>query len=280
MINVFEYTDFRKYLSDFYWLKKQRQPTFSYRIIANKVGFKSTGHFTKIIQGKANISLALGLRFADFLSLTKRQSEYFQLMVLYNQAKNHEDKKKFFERMMMFKEARVRTVDLDHYEFYDKWYYTVIREIIGLYPYKNNYKRLASLVEPPISADEARKAIELLEKLDMIRKDENGRYIQTEPLIKNDYTVPSVAVNNFILSMLDKAREALDRYPRDQRMLSSTTITISDATFRKIQEEIREFRNRIMTLAARDKDSCRSYNFNFQVFPVTKIIPTDIRNED
>lgn len=279
MINVFEYTDFRKFLSDFYLQKKSRQPTFSYRIIANKVGFKSTGHFTKIIQGKANISLALGLKFADFLSLTKRQAEYFQLLVLYNQAKSHEEKKKYFEKMMMFKESKVRTVDSDHYQFYDKWYYTVIREIIGIYPFRGNYKKLGALVEPSISADEAKRAIELLERLNLIRRIENGDYVQTEPLLKNDHTAPSVAVNNFILSMLDKAREALDRYARDERMLSSTTITISEHTYRKIREEVREFRTRIMTLAAQDSKSCRSYNFNFQVFPVTKTIPTDIVNE-
>lgn len=280
MINIFDYTDFRKYLNDFYIAKKNIQPSFSYRIIAQKVGFKSAGHFTKIIQGKTNISLALCQRFVEFLSLNKRQSDYFQIMVLYNQAKSHDEKRKHFEKMMSFKESTVQVMDSSHYEFYDKWYYTVIREVIGSYPFRGDYKQLASLVEPSISPEEARKAVLLLEKLQLICKGEDGIYSQTVPLLQNDYTVPSVAINNFVLSMLDMAKESLDRFPRDKRMLSSTTITISEQTFQKIQKEIIDFRARIMNLAAQDKNPQRSYNFNFQVFPVTKTFNMENGNEN
>ena len=45
MKSVFEYSDYRKFLLDYYSEKKAANRNFSHRFIANRVGFKSGGHF-------------------------------------------------------------------------------------------------------------------------------------------------------------------------------------------------------------------------------------------
>lgn len=53
MPNILEYTDYRIYLRDFHAVEKARDPSISHRSIARQVGFRSSGFFSQILQGKA-----------------------------------------------------------------------------------------------------------------------------------------------------------------------------------------------------------------------------------
>jgi uncharacterized protein (TIGR02147 family) len=267
---IFDYTDYRLFMADFYAEKKAANAHFSYRYMAQNVGFKSAGHFTKIIQGKANISVELALRFAEFFKFNKKQTDYFQHMVLYNQAKNHRDKRRYFEKILSFKEAKIFSIDAPHYEFYEKWYYTVVRELLAFLPFKDDFNELAAQIDPPITETEARKAIEVLERLGLIIKDSKGFFKQAEPIVMAGREAGSLAIDNFILNNLDLARQAIDRFPKNERKLSATTLTISPEVYSKIIDELREFRERILMLARQDAEPSRTYQFNFQVFPVSK----------
>jgi uncharacterized protein (TIGR02147 family) len=273
MKSIFDYSDYRAYLADFYQENKAQNPGFSYRFMAQHVGFKSAGHFTKIIQGKANISVSLALRFAEFFKFNKKQTEYFQSLVLYNQAKNHQDKRRYFEKMLTFKNAKIITVNGSQYEFFEKWYYTVVRETLAVVPIKDNFAELAARIVPAITEKEAKKAIDVLERLGFVVRDNDGYYRQANPLLMADRDTASLAVDNFILSNIDLARQSIDRFPKKERKLAATTLTISKTTYDKIVNELFEFRRHILTLAEQDQHPERTYQFNFQVFPVSAAAP-------
>lgn len=71
MIDIYQYTDYRKYLREYYEAKRATDKQFTHRHIAQIVGFKSTGTFAQILQGKTNISPQTLERFVLFLSLEK-----------------------------------------------------------------------------------------------------------------------------------------------------------------------------------------------------------------
>ena len=54
-INIYEYSDYRKFLQDFYELEKSLDPTFSYRAFAAAVDIDAS-LLVKILQGKRHIS--------------------------------------------------------------------------------------------------------------------------------------------------------------------------------------------------------------------------------
>lgn len=274
MITVFSYTDFRKFLADFIVYKKASNPRFSNRMLATRAGF-TPGHLTRILQGRTRISLDLALKLAEFCKMTKRQTEYFQHLIRYNQADNHEEKRKFFEKMLSYRESSIRVVEADQYEYYDKWYYSAIRSVLGYYRFNGNFAELGSMIVPAISAEEAQKAIQLLTRLSMIRKEPSGEWSVSEPLIRNTEESSTLAINNFVIASLDLARRAIDRFPRNERTLSSTTIAISYESYDKIKDDVRDLRRRIMELAANDPAPQRSYMLNFQLFPIAQ--PTPIR---
>jgi len=99
MNSVFEYTDYRKFLADFYSFKKSANKSFSHRFVQEKIGFKSAGHFSQILSGRANISLIYIEKIVEFLKLNKKEASYFQNMVMFNQSKIHEEKRRYFEKI-------------------------------------------------------------------------------------------------------------------------------------------------------------------------------------
>ena len=270
-MDIFLYTDFRKYLYDFYEAEKKRNPHFSHRYIAQKVGFSSSGFFSKIIQGKTNISNELALRFADFLKLKKNEADYFGLLVLFNQAKSHADKKRWFEKIVAFSKSKVKIVEVSQYKFFEKWYYVAIRELMAFFPFRGDYKQLAKMMDPPISPSQAKKAVRLLEHLDLIKKDENGVYSLSDVLISTGYDAKTLAINNFQLATLDLAKESIDRFTKEERDISTLTLSFSKEIYETIHERLKGFRREILELVKNDPGRVdKVYQVNFQIFPLSR----------
>jgi uncharacterized protein (TIGR02147 family) len=270
MIDLYAYTDYRKYLRDYYEAKRASQKEFTHRHIAQAIGFKSTGTFAQILQGKTNISPQTLARFAEFLGLKKNEGLYFELLVLFNQSKGHSEKKRYFEKIISFPKSNLKHVDATQYAFYEKWYYSVIREVLAFHPFVDDYRELARLLEPPIATAEAQKAIKLLEELKLIRKNENGVYEKSDPVITSGYDTRSLAVNQFIIETLDLAKGALDNLPREERSLSALTLSLPEDGYAMVEEKIKVFRRELLELARSCTDPKRVIQVNFQIFPVTR----------
>ena len=270
MISVFDYTDFRKFLRDKFAEAKVCDKSFTYRRLAAIAGFKSAGFFTQVLQGTTNLSDRMIPRIARAFDLHKREATYFAWMVRYNQTSSHEDKKYFFVRMAAFKKARVRTVDPESYDFYDKWYYSAIRAVIHYHPFDGtDFKALARMVVPSITPAEARRAVGVLELLGFIAKGAGGIYVLTDKHITTGLETESVVINNFVINTLDIAKDSFYRFPKDKRNFSALTVSVSGEGYGKIVEQCVEFRKAIVEIVKGDKNIDRVYQVNLQVFPLT-----------
>ncbi len=272
MVDIFEYIEYRKLLRDLYNERREENPHFSYRYIALKVGFSSAGFFANIIQGKRNISPEFIFGFARVFKLKKAETEYFELLVNFDQAKNHEQKKYYFEKILSSKRSKIKVTDKQHYEFYSKWYYTAVREVLDIFKFNGeDYGELAKMVSPPITAVEAKKAVELLLGMGFIRKNKDGYFEQVDPFITTGYEAPLVATTNFLMSTLDLAKQAIDRYPRDRRSISALSFSVSSDGYKAIDERLKTFRREILEIAKADKNRDRIYHVNFQIFPLSRL---------
>lgn len=269
MVNIFDYYDYRKYLRDIYEAKHLQDPKFSYRYIKDKTGV-DPGFLVKVFNGRKNLTEVVIPKFIILLKLNKRQSEYFTNLVLYGRAKSDYLKKTYFEKLLSFKQPGIRKVESDAYELYTKWYYTAIRELISVYPFSGNYEELANLLVPSIKTAEARKAIELLERLGFIEKGENGVYHQKNRFITTGEECMALAVKSFQKDTIQLAFEALDRIPKEMRDISTITVTLSAESFMKLKEKIAEFRLELLKIADAENSATGVYHVNFQLFPVSK----------
>jgi|WetSurMetagenome_2_1015567.scaffolds.fasta_scaffold54806_3 uncharacterized protein (TIGR02147 family) len=269
MISLFDYTDFRKYLTDYYEDRKKENSRFSYRYLTAQGGI-NPGNFAKMLKGERNLTLAATIKLARALKLNKRERDYFQAMVLFCQAENHEEKKRCFEELMTFKESSVRIIGANQYRFYDKWYYTAVREALAFFPLNDsNFAALGKCIIPCISEKQVAQSVALLLDLKLVEKTGQGAYRRTDSLISTGNDIRSLTLNNFVINTMRLAEQAISKGRKDTN-LSSVTFSVANRDFEAIQEEVRKCRRRIMEIAKESAIPDRVYQFNVQLFPLTQ----------
>lgn len=268
MPEIFHYSDYRKFLHDWFEEKKRENRAVSLRMIARLVGYKAPSYLSMIISGKINMSVDMCLKFCAFMKLTKKRYDYFQNMVLYGNASSHEEQKQYFDKMRTFKEASVYIVDAAQYRYYEKWYHSAIRALLEFFPLRDDYETIGRMLIPHIRKEDVCEALELLKELKMVAPDENGFYRPVNNVISTGYDASGIAINTFLMNSLHLSETALGRFKRDERNYSSLTLGISEKGFADIRQELREFRRRVLKIAE-DDIADRIYQLSFQFFPLS-----------
>ena len=272
MINIYEYTDYRQYLQDYYAERKAKNPTFSYEVFARKAGFKSKGFLHHILSGKRNLSKNAMFSIASAMQLDEKAFSFFQTMVTFNQAKNPAEKAFFFKKLMEGSpKSAAKQLQEDSYEFYSQWYYNTIRELITLIRFKEDYAFLGSLLNPPISASQAKKAVHLLLQLGLVEKTRTG-YRPSHKAITTGDEAQALATRDFHGQNMELATQAMDTSDQADRDLSCLIVALPESGFEVLKTEIQAFRKRLMRMADAMTDPNRVYHINFQFFPTSKVM--------
>ncbi len=278
MPDIYEYLDYRAFLRDWFAGMQAATPAYSYRLAAKRIGC-NPAFFIRVLQGKKNVSSEMAFRIAGVLKLNRRAIEYFDLLVQSSRADSQAETKFLMERIGAFRNSKIATLDAARYEFFSKWYYSAIREVLEFHPFHGNYTQLARLVVPAIKPSEAKRAVEVLLQLDLIRKEPSGAYHRTEAVVTTGEGWKSQAIVEYQLDTLDLAKEALVRIPPEARNISTLTLCLSDPTYLAIIEKLKAFRRETLELAKNDPEPDKVCQFNFQLFPLThwetKHAPTD-----
>jgi uncharacterized protein (TIGR02147 family) len=269
-MNLFNYTDFRSFLSDYYALRKKQDPRFSHRFFSMKAGIRSSGFFSDVLKGRRNLTTNLIMKFGEALKLKPVERDYFESLVRFSQAKTLAEKNRYYEKMLSFRNIKAEVLGKHQYEFYSKWYYSAVRELINFIRFRDDFAGLAKKLNPPVTPSQAKKAVRILEKLGLIRKGAEGVYHQTSAIITTGKEFRSLNVANFQKATMDLAGEAIERHPRENRDISTLTVTLSEKSFQTAREEIEALRKKILSMARAEQKPDRVYQVNFQLFPLSK----------
>ena len=266
--NIFEYYDYRQYLRDLVTYERKRCPVFSNRYIVQKAGLKSPTALKHVIDGRRNMSLETANRFATALKIEGIKRHYFLTLVLFNQTSSIAEREKYLNELFELKKADDPSrLDEECYDVLSKWYNLAIREIVELPDYKNSAKWIARVITPQITIQEAATALDLLKKLGLIKK-VDGHLRPVDKILISDERVRSVKAVEFHRQMIKLGAEALTRFESCEREISGTTIRIASKDVENIKLLLKEFRRKILNLAANSPLADQVYQLNFQFFPL------------
>ncbi len=271
MPTLYNYLDYRLFLKDFYEENKKRSSFFSYRYIGTKVGIDA-GNIVKILQGKRHLSKKLVENFIQFCKFTPKEAEYFKTLVNFNRAKTEKENKQLFEKLISLKDVNPIKVRADQYEFYQKWYYTAIAGLLYYYDFRGDYKALANKLTPAVTVKQAKEGIKLLERLQFISKNEDGRYVLTKNFVSTGEEWHSMAIQSYQEETIKLALDSLENHTKDIRDISTVSITVSREDLKEIKELTREYRKSVLRVIDESdipKDSV--YQLNIQLFPLTQV---------
>jgi uncharacterized protein (TIGR02147 family) len=160
MASIFDYSDYRQFLKEYYESHKALNPAFSYRYLAQKAGVNSAPFFKFILEGKRNLTKATILKTCIALKLNDREAEYFENLVFFNQAKTVAEKNHFFARLVEKQRHRnVAKIKEHQLEYFSEWYHCIVRELVCLQDFNDDYARLARRLFPVITPREAEKSV-------------------------------------------------------------------------------------------------------------------------
>ena len=269
--NIYLYLDYRKYLSDYYRAAKKTDKTFTYRSFSEKSGVKAPNFLQWLIEGKRNLAVTTIPRVAAALNLSADEAKYFQVLVLFCQAKTLDEKNHLLSRLRMLRRPiNAALLDEKKIDHYSAWYNEAIRELLRYYRFnpseKYAFRRLGKQLCPAVSEKQARQAVRQMLDLGLLKKETDGTITQADQFISTGDEVNSFMVRQFHQSMIRLAGEAQDRFSKERRDVSGLTMSISDNCFSVIKQEIQVFRKRIMDLVRLDSDPCNVYHLNFLFF--------------
>ncbi len=268
--SIFDYTDYRRYLREYYAWAKSHERGFSHRAFMAKTGMSGPNYFKRVMEGVHNLTDNSIPKFASALGLTESEANYFKYLVYFNQAETLEEKDRFFGILMDLKTPHSHyQLEKAQYEYYQDWFNIAIREMLAFLPYKDNAAEMGKRLAPPVPPKKVKKAIELLEGLGLIEKGEDGAYRAASKFILTDPDVQSLFVPKFHQTMTRMAGEAITRFTKDERYFSSSTVSMSERTYKDIIELIRATRKEVLRKVGEDQEPERVYHLNMQLFPLT-----------
>ncbi|MBR3071466.1 TIGR02147 family protein [Fibrobacter sp.] len=269
MKEIVEYTDYRKFIQDYYDERK-RSSAFTWRDFARDAGFSSAVYLKYVCEGKKNLSVNAAGSVAAAMGLVGFEQTYFVLMVSYAHAKGDEAKRAAFEdRCALARAHKVRVLGNEEFDYFKSWKNPVLRELAPHMPGAKPLE-IAHVCKQKISAAEVSETLDFLVKSGLLKKDKSGNYSQTDKsLSMGPVDAVPVAARDMQRQMGEFAVQALD-LPLSERDMSGVTMGITRQAYERIRKEIADFRRRVVAIASEDDETEQVYRLNLQFFPLSE----------
>jgi uncharacterized protein (TIGR02147 family) len=268
--NLYAFADYRRYLAAYYDYAKAEQYGFSFRVFSRRAKIRSSNYLRLVIDGERNLTREMAGRFAEACELAGSAREFFCELVEYCQAKTTQERSRMYERLARHRPFReARRLESAQAEYHSHWYLPAIRELVRRPDFVDDPKWIGKQLWPHITALQAKRALELLAELGLLQRDAQGRLVQTSEIITTGPGPLGHHIFNYHHMMLERAAEALDALPREQRDLSCLTLCVSEEKLEELKQRVRAFRQELLRTAELDNRPERVVQINFQVFPLS-----------
>ena len=273
--SVWEYTDYRAWLTDTYHARKAVHRWFSYGVLAQRAGFKARDFLLRVMRGERCLSTESATRLAAALDLPRREQDYFRALVAYNQARTDPEREVAWGKVqhLLAKSRNAsapRLLTGIHREILGQWHHLAIRSLLEMRPDPGDWDTLGKRLQPPKTAAAVRRSVELLERGGLVEKLSDGLWHATEKSVTTPAEVGMPALRTFHRDCLQLAGAAIEETPPDRRNITGITMGISERTYRVLCDRLTELRLELARLAEADEEADRVYQLTLALFPLSR----------
>lgn len=246
---------FRNHLQQEFMARSGRNPSYSLRAFALQIGM-SHATLSTMISGKRKITKTAALKIAKSLGLSPNEMNQ---LIGEDSSKSNQNSIPYF------------ILQNDAFSLISEWYYDAILELSLIKNIKIDSEVISKSLG--ITKIQAKLALETLERLDLLAKNENEEYViqhqNTTNILDKDFT--TTAQKKYQHSILEKSIEALGSIDRKERDHTSTTMAINKNDLPKVKELIQKFRYDLNNYLQRDNVKLNEvYQLQVSFFPVSQ----------
>lgn len=274
------YTDFRKYLKDFYNYKKtsgkdQIRP-YSYKYFSAAADIKSPNYLKLIIDGQRNLSNNMIDKFARALQLNKSETHEFRTLVEYNQAGGPLERNQALKKLA---ELRVRSQiksDKTQLKIWDRassWVTWVLYNMVDQEGVEFTPERLQKQLRSRATLDVVKKSYNnLFESGELVRDESTGEVKKGRLLMDGSENISVEMVRKLQSELIYLGLDSLFQDEITDREFGAVTLTLTKKEFERLKFELRQLKKRFFKDVAMSRESSkghRVYQLNIQFFPLT-----------
>jgi uncharacterized protein (TIGR02147 family) len=252
--SVYAYNDFRKFLADYQVARMEQESGFSKSEFSRMLQLPNTrSYFTDIMKGK-RVSETFVERFITVIGFNRDEAHYFRTLVRFNQAENLEEREFYFEQLIDLNRTPSRTLDKKMLRYYGKWYNGVIRALLEIDDFTDDYDALAKRLRPPITKNQTKKAVELLLELGLAARDSRGIIRTTDKAIQAPENVREELIRHYQLQCFSLAQKKLVGEPEGISYSFTNTISLSGRGHQRLIRLLEKFQSQVRSLVHKDDE--------------------------
>ena len=267
IIDIFQFTNFRKYLDEYQAARVQTDPDFTRAGACALLGLpKTRSYYNDIIKGK-KLSTRMIPKFVEVLGLNKKEAKYFEAMVNMDQAKTATERNAFFEELLKQHPDSHRILNEDAYEYYNHWYNSVLFTALEVVDVSDDLEPIQKLISPKVSVGTLKRSLELLERLGFVRKNENGFWKSCRDSVSSGTYNNSDLVRQYQLQCFELSKQALLAGDESSSDMATFTFSVSDDAFKAIAKEIQGLKAKVRKIIMLDKKKATGvHQLNIHLF--------------
>jgi uncharacterized protein (TIGR02147 family) len=128
---------------------------------------------------------------------------------------------------------------------------------------------LAKRLVPRVTVQDIKDSLELLHELELI-VNEGGKWLVREPAITSGGHWRISAVRQYQRETILLGADSLETIPREERDISSLTLTLSQSDLPALRAKAEAFRSELTQMALAATESDRVMQINIQIFPMAR----------
>lgn len=272
-LNIYDFTDYKLFLQSYVDIQKTQKPHWNLSRWGQELGLGSRSLLVMVLNGTRSPSQALTQKLLQYLKFDQKASDYFKALIQLEKYRQDPDIIELVIQKLKKlspKGEQLKILDPKIFQLISKWYYYSIRELTFLNDFRPDPKWISKKLNFTLSEKQIKTAIEHLIELKLLRWNGDNKLVASESSVSSTEEIPSIAIRNFHKESLENAKKSLERDPVDKRHFSGITCAMSVDQFKKIKKMISRFEDELMDELQKGDLRDSVYQFNFQLFPLTK----------
>ncbi len=273
-VSVSEFISVAEYLKSIYLSANTGEGRYSYRQFSEDLGFAKTNIVHLYVQGKRKISQKAAQKIADHLQLSSKEMQYFLTLCELHNTRDKVGLEKVLTKSIELKDRCLNTrLEKAQLDYYSSYWHPIIRELINMKCFKEDYKWIAKKVYPNIRPKQAKESIELLLELDLIKRDKKNQLKQNTKLVSSGHDVFSLALKKYHATAINMGVKALLEIDQNKRFIGGATVRLSQSQFLILKQKLDRVLDEVLAMEeeadGKSADDQSIVQFNVQAFPAT-----------
>ena len=251
---LYEYSDFRAYLRDWFEAEKKRRGKFSKADVSRLLGLPNTRNYFSDLLGGKELSDTFLERLIGLLALARDEAKYFRALVGFQQASTPEIRETLLDQLVSLNRSpRVQLKD-DRLEYFRLWWHGAIRALLDTGNFSDEPDRIAKALVPSITPGQARDSLALLAQLGLIQRNANNFWKPTDQAVTSPEGLRDELLIELQLQQLDLVRKSLLKKKAPRRLIATNVVSVSPDGFRHLLERMEKARSEMRSIVHKDTD--------------------------